>query len=118
MNTGHKYDEKELKEFEEWFESTLGMTMEKFYDDYLNELEEYKIDPTAKPHLPIKKTDPGSVIILCQIEEAEVRALCDVGSSVNVMPLSLVEKFKLITPTAGTKREVDHTYRLNTKSLP
>jgi hypothetical protein len=29
MNTRHEYDEKELKEFEEWFEITLGMTMEK-----------------------------------------------------------------------------------------
>ncbi|KAK2456518.1 hypothetical protein QL285_003878 [Trifolium repens] len=82
------------------------MTMENYYDNYLSELEEYRIKPAAKPYLPIKKTDPGSVAILCQIEEAEVRALCDVGSSVNLMPLSLAEKFKLITPIAGTKREL------------
>ncbi|KAK2444144.1 hypothetical protein QL285_015197 [Trifolium repens] len=105
LNTGREYDEKELKKFEEWFE-TRGMTLEEVYDEYLSELKEYKIKPAAKPRLPIKKTDPESVTILCQIEEAKVRALCDVGSSVNVMPLSLAEKFKLITPTAGTKREL------------
>ncbi|KAK2382725.1 hypothetical protein QL285_070242 [Trifolium repens] len=80
--------------------------MENFYDEYLSKLEEYRIKPTVKPHLPIKKTDPGSVTILCQIEEAEVRALCDVGSSVNVMPLSLADKLKLTTTTAGTEREL------------
>ena len=106
MNTGRVYDEEKLKQFEEWFKATLGITMEDYYDEYLSELEEYRIDPTVKPHLPIKKTDPGSVTILCQIEEAEIRALCDVGSSVNVMPLSLAEKFKLTKATAGTEREL------------
>ncbi|KAK2436770.1 hypothetical protein QL285_021740 [Trifolium repens] len=106
MSTWREYDEKELEEFKKWFESTLGMTMENYYDDYLSELEVYKIKPAAKPYLPLKKTDPGSVTILCQIEGAEVKALCDVGSCVNVMPLSLAEKFKLVTPIAGTKREL------------
>ena len=85
--------------------------MENYYDDYLSELEEYRIKPAAKPYLPLKKTDPGSVTILCQIEEAEVRALCDVGSSVNVMSLSLAEKFKLKTPTASTERELTLAYQ-------
>ena len=102
MKTGRVYDEEKLKQFEEWFKATLGITMEDYYDEYLSELEEYRIDPTVKPRLPPKKTDPGSVTILCQIEEAEIRALCDVGSSVNVMPLSLAEKLKLTTTTAGT----------------
>ncbi|WJX28636.1 hypothetical protein P8452_17330 [Trifolium repens] len=101
MNTGRVYDEEELKEFEEWFE-TLGMTLEEVYDEYLCKLEEYNISPETRPRLPIKKTDPASVTILCQIEEAEVRALCDVASSVNVMSLSLAEKFKLTKTTTGT----------------
>ncbi|WJX19050.1 hypothetical protein P8452_08784 [Trifolium repens] len=67
MNTRRVYDEEELKKFEEWFE-TLGMTLEEVYDEYLCELEEYKISPETKPRLPIKKTDPGSVTILCQIK--------------------------------------------------
>ncbi|KAK2416221.1 hypothetical protein QL285_038636 [Trifolium repens] len=105
MNTRYEYDEKELEEFEEWLKM-LGMTLEEVYDEYLSELEEYKIKPVAKPRLPIKKTDPGSFTIICLIEEAEVKALCDVGSSVNVMSLSLGEKLKLIPPTAGTEREL------------
>ncbi|KAK2396576.1 hypothetical protein QL285_058224 [Trifolium repens] len=56
--------------------------------------------------LPPKKEDPESVTIICQIGKAGVNALCDVGSSVNVMSLYLAEKFKLITPTAGTTREL------------
>ncbi|KAK2403035.1 hypothetical protein QL285_052509 [Trifolium repens] len=47
MNTGHIYDGKELKEFKEWFE-TLGMTLEEVYDEYLCELEEYRIKPETK----------------------------------------------------------------------
>ncbi|WJX82474.1 hypothetical protein P8452_65226 [Trifolium repens] len=72
----------------------------------MRELEEYKKSLARRPRLPIKKTDPRSVTILCQIEGAEVRALCDVGSSVNVMPLSLAEKFKLTKTIAGTEREL------------
>ncbi|WJX89261.1 hypothetical protein P8452_71273 [Trifolium repens] len=106
LRTGHEYDEKELEEFKKWFESTLGATMEIYYDDYLSELEEYRVKPAAKPYVPLKKTDPGSVTILCQIKEAEILALCDVGSSVNVMPLSLAEKLKLARPNAATKREL------------
>ncbi|KAK2382356.1 hypothetical protein QL285_069900 [Trifolium repens] len=105
QRSGRKYDEDELKEFEEWFK-TLGMTLEEAYDEFLSELEEYRLSLAEKPRLPIKKTDPGSVTIICQIKGAEVRALCDVGSSVNVMPLSLAEKFKLTKTTAGTEREL------------
>ncbi|KAK2381540.1 hypothetical protein QL285_069131 [Trifolium repens] len=82
------------------------MTLEEAYDEFISELEEYRINLAEKPRLPIKKTDPASVTILCQIEEAEVGALCDVGSSVNVMPLSLADKFKLTKTTAGTEREL------------
>ncbi|KAK2427689.1 hypothetical protein QL285_026252 [Trifolium repens] len=79
------------------------MTLDEAYDDFMRELREYR---ESRTRLPPKKTDPGSVTILYQIEGAEVKALCDVGSSVNVMSLSLAEKFKLITPIAGTKREL------------
>jgi hypothetical protein len=92
----------EPNEFEEWF-TLFGMTLEEAYDEFMRELKEYR---ESLARLPIKKTDPGSVTILCQIEEAEIQALCDVGSSVNVMPLSLAEKLKLTTITAGTEREL------------
>jgi hypothetical protein len=35
-----------------------------------------------------------------------VKALCDISSSVNVMPLSLAKKYKLEEPTAGTEKEL------------
>ncbi|KAK2443350.1 hypothetical protein QL285_014462 [Trifolium repens] len=57
-------------------------------------------------HLPPKKEDPGSDTIICQIGKAGVNALCDVGSSVNVIPLSLADKFKLALPIAGTTQEL------------
>ncbi|KAK2368919.1 hypothetical protein QL285_082081 [Trifolium repens] len=103
QRSGREYNEDELKEFEEWF-TMLGMTLEEDYDEFTGELEEYRRSLATKPRLPVKKTDPGSVTILCQIEEAEVKALCDVGSSVNVMPLSLADKFKLTKITASTER--------------
>ena len=59
-----------------------------------------------RSRLPPKKEDPGSVTIICQIGKAGVNALCDVGSSVNVIPLSLADKFKLALPIVGTAREL------------
>ncbi|KAK2362321.1 hypothetical protein QL285_087394 [Trifolium repens] len=100
----HEQREEQVKDCEEWFK-LFGMTLEEAYDEFMRELEDYR-ESLRRPRLPIKKTDPGSVTILCQIEGAEVRALCDVGSSVNVMPLSLAEKFKLTKATAGTEREL------------
>ena len=54
-----------------------------------------------RSQLPPKKEDPGSATIICQIGKAGVNALCDVGSSVNVIPLSLADKFKLALPVQG-----------------
>ncbi|WJX28206.1 hypothetical protein P8452_16955 [Trifolium repens] len=68
--------------------------------------EEADGESRKRSQLPPKKEDPGSVTIICQIGKAGVNALCDVGSSVNVIPLSLTDKFKLALPTAGTAREL------------
>ncbi|WJX51860.1 hypothetical protein P8452_38024 [Trifolium repens] len=67
--SGREYNEEELKELEEWFK-TLGMTLEEAYDEFISELEEYRLSLATKPRLPLKKADPGSVTILCQIGEA------------------------------------------------
>ena len=98
----HEEREEQIKDYEEWYK-LFDMTLDEAYDEFMAELREYRESLTR---LPVKKTDPGSVTILCRIEEAEVKALCDVGSSVNVMPLSLAEKLKLTKPTAGTEREL------------
>ncbi|KAK2436550.1 hypothetical protein QL285_021538 [Trifolium repens] len=98
----HEQREEQVKDYEEWYK-LFGMTLYEAYDEFMRELKEYR---ESLARLPPKKTDPGSVTILCRIEEAEVKALCDVGSSVNVMPLSLADKLKLTKPTAGTEREL------------
>jgi len=46
--------------------------------------------------LPAKLKDPASFSILCLIGNLPInRALCDLGSSVSLMPLSLCEKIEL-----------------------
>jgi hypothetical protein len=82
------------------------MTLEEAYDAFVDELEEFKESLAKRPKLPPKKKDPGSVTMVCQIGEEGVNVLCDVGSSVNVIPLSLANKFKLSLPTAGTTKEL------------
>jgi hypothetical protein len=105
----HEQREEQVKDYEEWFK-LFRMTLEDAYDEFMRELKEYR---ESLARLPPKKTDPGSVTILCRIEEAEVKALCDVGSSVNVMPLSLAEKLKLTKPTTGTEHELVTKASLN-----
>ncbi|KAK2389843.1 hypothetical protein QL285_063405 [Trifolium repens] len=67
---------------------------------------EFREGLAKRLQLPPKKEDPGSVTIICQIGKAGVNALCDVGSSVNVIPLSLADKFNLALLTASTAREL------------
>ncbi|XP_051115225.1 uncharacterized protein LOC127240543 [Andrographis paniculata] len=49
-----------------------------------------------KKDLPKKLRDPGSFIIICTIGNLEpIRALCDLGASINLMPFSLFSKLGL-----------------------
>ena len=55
--------------------------------------------------LPAKMKDPGSFTIPCSIGKYEFKkALCDSGASINLMPLSVVQRLSLgeLTPTAIT----------------
>ena len=55
--------------------------------------------------LPAKMKDPGSFTIPCTIGKYEFKkALCDSGASINLMPLSVVQRLSLgeLTPTAIT----------------
>ena len=52
--------------------------------------------------LPEKLKDPGSFTIPCIIGESTfIKALCDLGASINLMPFSVARKMNLreITPT-------------------
>ena len=55
--------------------------------------------------LPAKMKDPGSFTIPCSIGKYEFKkSLCDSGASINLMPLSVVQRLSLgeLTPTAIT----------------
>ena len=46
--------------------------------------------------LPAKMKDPGSFTIPCSIGKFEFKkALCDYGASINLMPLSVVQRLNL-----------------------
>ncbi|XP_016173100.1 uncharacterized protein LOC107615561 [Arachis ipaensis] len=46
--------------------------------------------------LPIKKGDPGSFHIPCAIGDTMIdRGFCDLGASINVMPLSFMKRLKI-----------------------
>ncbi|RYR03582.1 hypothetical protein Ahy_B06g082629 [Arachis hypogaea] len=55
-----------------------------------------------QPQLPTKRKDPGSFHVPCAIGETMFdKALCDLGASINLMPLSLVKRLQIneILPT-------------------
>ena len=61
-------------------------------------------------NLPTKMKDPGSFTIPCSIGKYEFKkALCGSGASINLMPLSVVQRLSLgeLTPTAITLQMAD-----------
>ena len=61
--------------------------------------------------LQAKMKDPGSFTIACTVGDCHVRnALCDLGASINLMPLSFFEKLNIGTlkPTTITLQMADH----------
>ena len=63
-------------------------------------------------NLPLKIQDLGGFTIPCTIGNYEFgRALCDLGASINLMPLSMVKRLSLgeFTPTTMTLHMVDIT---------
>ena len=62
--------------------------------------------------LPTKIKDPGSFTIPCSIGKYEFKkALCDYGASIDLMPLSVVQRLSLgeLTPTAITLQIADRS---------
>ena len=63
-------------------------------------------------NFPMKMQDPGIFTIPCTIGNYEFgRALCDSGASINLMPLSIMNRLSLgeLTPTAMTLQMTDIT---------
>ncbi|RYR09457.1 hypothetical protein Ahy_B05g077797 [Arachis hypogaea] len=64
--------------------------------------------------LPTKRKDPGSFHVPCAIGETMFdRALCDLGASINLMPLSLMKRLQIneILPTDVVIRLADKTQK-------
>ncbi|XP_021645418.2 uncharacterized protein LOC110638981 [Hevea brasiliensis] len=64
--------------------------------------------------LPPKLKDPGSFSIPCHIGETSIeRALCDLGASVSLMPLSICEKLKVgdLKPTTISLQLADKSIK-------
>ncbi|KAL8486895.1 hypothetical protein ACS0TY_023547 [Phlomoides rotata] len=62
--------------------------------------------------IPQKLKDPGSFTILCKIgKEGKYKALCDLGASINLMPLSLFKTLSLgeLKPTTMNLQLADRT---------
>ena len=62
--------------------------------------------------LPTKMKDPSSFTISCTIRKYEFKkALCGSGASINLIPLSVVQRLSLgeLTPTAITLQMVDRS---------
>ena len=67
---------------------------------------------TIQQKLPAKMKDPGSFTIPCSIGKYEFKkALCDYGASINLMPLSVLQRLSLgeLTPTAITLQMADRS---------
>ncbi|XP_050878652.1 uncharacterized protein LOC127082454 [Lathyrus oleraceus] len=80
----------------------LKGTKEKVGKDYVNMIEEV----VKSQVLPPKLEHPGKFTISCNISEVNISyALCDMGSSINFMPLKMVKEFNMgeITPMLYTK---------------
>jgi len=45
--------------------------------------------------LPKKEKDPGSFSVRCEIGKEKTRGLCDLGASINLMPLSIFKRLKI-----------------------
>jgi hypothetical protein len=45
--------------------------------------------------LPKKEKDPGNFMIPCGIGKEKLRGLCDLGASINLMPLSIFKRLKI-----------------------
>ncbi|MCI33132.1 hypothetical protein A2U01_0054348 [Trifolium medium] len=66
------------------------MTLEEAYEEFMGELEEYyeEVKPQVEERkLPPKQKDSGTFTVPFCFGSIKGRALCDLGSSISLMPL-------------------------------
>ncbi|MCI37918.1 hypothetical protein A2U01_0059145, partial [Trifolium medium] len=80
------------------------MTLEEAYDEFMGELQKYyeeekiqaeECTQCLRSKLPHKQKDPGTFTVPCCFDNVKERALCDLGSSISMMPLSFAKKWKI-----------------------
>ncbi|XP_050875543.1 uncharacterized protein LOC127079164 [Lathyrus oleraceus] len=89
-------------------QALLKRTKEKVVKEQVNKTE--KVDMVMPQTLPLKLKDPVKLTISCNIGRVKIpHDLCDLGSSINVMPLKKVKEFKVgeITPSNMTPTLAD-----------
>ncbi|XP_057991677.1 uncharacterized protein LOC131173382 [Hevea brasiliensis] len=85
--------------------------LDKHFGKFLKVLKKFSI---LQNKLPPKLKDPGSFSIPCHIRETSIeRALCDLGASVSLMPLSICEKLKVgdLKPTTISLQLADRSIK-------
>ncbi|KAJ9130585.1 hypothetical protein P3X46_034340 [Hevea brasiliensis] len=83
-------------------------------DDYETVALTEECSSLLQNKLPPKLKDPGSFSIPCHIGETSIeKALCDLGASVSLMPLSICEKLKVgdLKPTTISLQLVDRSIK-------
>ncbi|MCI15136.1 hypothetical protein A2U01_0036272, partial [Trifolium medium] len=89
------------------------MTLEEAYNEFMEELEEYYEEEKTQVEectvclqrkLPIKQKDPGMFTVSFCFGKVKGRALCDLGSSISLMPLNFAKKWEI--------RELDSTHTM------
>ncbi|PNX55474.1 hypothetical protein L195_g049103 [Trifolium pratense] len=80
-----------MPEYAKFMKELLTKKRKPLEDETVNLTEECSVILQRK--LPQKKDDPGSFTIPCSIGNLHIgKALCDLGSSVNLMPLSMMKR--------------------------
>ncbi|MCI09388.1 hypothetical protein A2U01_0030474, partial [Trifolium medium] len=106
-------------QFQKWFKQ-LGMTLEEAYDEFIGELQEqYEEDRIlaaecshcVQSRLPPKREDLGRFIVPCCIGKVKERALCDLCSSISLMPLSFAKKWNVGKLTTTETMELVLAYQ-------
>ncbi|MCI42519.1 hypothetical protein A2U01_0063756, partial [Trifolium medium] len=70
----------------------MEITLEEAYKSFLKEIEELHEKELRKKLPP----DPGKFTVPCSIQGVNIKeALLDLGSSINLMPLALAEKYNI-----------------------
>lgn len=87
------------------------LTKKRRFGEYETVALTNSLSTMVKEKLPVKKNDPGSFTLPCRIGNLQKIGLCDLGASINLMPLSIFKELKIgnARPTTVTLQLADRT---------